>query len=43
MSKKITDYQKNRSMETYDRVYHTLYRMVLSDQKINFYTVAEGY
>ena len=41
MSKKITDYQKNRSIETYDRVYHTLYRMVLSDQKINFYTVAE--
>ena len=40
-TKQIVNYQKNRSQDTYDKVYNTLYDMVIADEKINFYTVAE--
>ena len=40
-SKGIVNHQKQRSYETYTRVYRALYSMILRDEKINFYTVAK--
>lgn len=40
-TKQIVNYQKNRSLDTYDKVYNALYNMVIANEKINFYTVAE--
>ncbi len=37
----IVNHQKQRSYDTYTRVYKTLYSMILHDEKINFYTVAK--
>lgn len=37
----IANHQKQRSYDTYNRVYKTLYSMILHDEKINFYTVAK--
>lgn len=40
-SEGIVNHQKQRSYETYTRVYRALYSMILRDEKINFYTVAK--
>ena len=40
-SEGIVNHQKQRSYDTYNRVYKALYSMILHDEKINFYTVAK--
>lgn len=40
-SEGIVNHQKQRSYDTYTRVYKALYSMILHDEKINFYTVAK--
>ena len=40
-SEGIVNHQKQRSYDTYNRVYKALYSMILRDEKINFYTVAK--
>ena len=40
-SKGIVNHQKQRSYDTYNRVYKALYSMILHDEKINFYKVAK--
>lgn len=40
-SEGIVNHQKQRSYDIYNRVYSTLYEMILRDEKINYYTVAK--
>lgn len=40
-SEGIVNHQKQRSYDTYNKVYKALYSMILHDEKINFYTVAK--
>ena len=40
-SEGIVNHQKQRSYDIYNRVYKTLYEMILQDEKINYYTVAK--
>lgn len=40
-SEGIVNHQKQRSYDTYTRVYKALYAMIMRDEKINFYTVAK--
>ena len=40
-SEGIVSHQKQRSYDIYNRVYSTLYEMILRDEKINYYTVAK--
>ena len=40
-SEGIVNHQKQRSYDTYTRVYKALYAMIMCDEKINFYTVAK--
>ena len=40
-SEGIVNHQKQRSYDTYNRVYKALYSVILHDEKINFYTVAK--
>lgn len=40
-SEGIVNHQKQRSYDTYNRVYKALYSMILHNEKINFYTVAK--
>ena len=40
-SEGIVNHQKQRSYDIYNRVYKTLYEMILQDEKTNYYTVAK--
>lgn len=40
-SEGIVNHQKQKSYDIYNRVYSTLYEMILRDEKINYYTVAK--
>lgn len=40
-SKKIVIQQQRNSYKTYSKAYDAIYNMVLLDEKINYYTVAE--